>query len=237
MRSSAETSNITKYPRLVKTPYVFTCHRKKLLYIIPYQPVLFLPPASFPTSLTAVTNTNRMAKKDLTKSSKLLLHIVTITELGKYIIGTPYSIGKQWNPHHPKQTASLLTYLINKRLIRFVDVDNQKFIEVTKQGKIEALFHKALIPFSGIWDKKWRVVVFDIPEASRDHRFKIRYLLKKMHFKALQASVYISPYPLNQEAINYLHQTNLHQFIRILLVEKLDDDLDLKKTFNLSSYP
>ncbi len=83
------------------------------------------------------------------------------------------------------------------------------------------------------WDGKWRVLVFDIPEDSRIARDRFRKLLKQHGFVKLQASVFINPFPLSREAIAYLQQLNLMRFIRIMKVEEMDNDADLRKKFNL----
>ena len=43
-----------------------------------------------------------------------------------------------------------------------------------------------------IWDKKWRIVVFDIPEKQRGARDSLRTYLKKLDFYELQKSIFIS---------------------------------------------
>ena len=49
----------------------------------------------------------------------------------------------------------------------------------------------------------------------------------------MQQSVYVSPYPLNRAAVSYLEETKLIGYIRILKVEEIDNDKDLKKHFGL----
>jgi len=49
----------------------------------------------------------------------------------------------------------------------------------------------------------------------------------------LQASVFISPHPLNREALIYLRQSGLMEFIRILRVDEMDNDKRLRKKFGL----
>lgn len=115
-----------------------------------------------------------------------------------------------------------------------VDKDNERFIKLTRSGQLEALLVKArLAEKPKKWDGKWRMVIFDIPEDSHEKRDFLRYLLKKNNFKKLQASVFINPYPLNREAVSYLKETGLIHFIRIIKVEEMDDDTDLKKHFKL----
>ena len=56
---------------------------------------------------------------------------------------------------------------------------------------------------------------------------------KKNGFYKLQASVFVSPHPLNREAIKYLKETGLYSYVRILRVDEADDDRDLRKKFGL----
>ncbi len=110
---------------------------------------------------------------------------------------------------------------------------NNRFIALTEQGQLEALLRKASVQRAAKWDGKWRVVIFDIPEEANYKRSHFRRLLRQNHFMKLQASVYASPYPLNREAILYLRQKGLMDYIRILKVEEMDNDADLKKKFKL----
>ncbi len=45
------------------------------------------------------------------------------------------------------------------------------------------------------WDKKWRVVIYDIPESMRPARNKVRQLLKDLGFRQLQISAWAHPLP------------------------------------------
>jgi phenylacetic acid degradation operon negative regulatory protein len=95
------------------------------------------------------------------------------------------------------------------------------------------LVHKARLPEKGPWDGKWRLFMFDIPEDYKEKRNILRKLLKANGFYKLQASVYINPHPLNREAIRFLKEKKLNQYIRILRVDEIDNDEDIKKRFNL----
>lgn len=53
------------------------------------------------------------------------------------------------------------------------------------------------------WDKKWRLVVFDIEEKHKSQRDKIRSKLKSLGFGMLQESVWISPFPIEGELVEY----------------------------------
>jgi CRISPR-associated endonuclease Cas2 len=114
-----------------------------------------------------------------------------------------------------------------------VSPSGQKFLELTRKGQIELLIAKAWLPNKQTWDGKWRMVMFDIPREANQKRDKLRRLLKSVDFYKLQASVYLTPYPLNREAITYLKNTGLIDYIRIARLDELDDDAALLKHFKL----
>ncbi len=49
------------------------------------------------------------------------------------------------------------------------------------------------------WDKKWRIVVFDIEENKKTIRDAMRRHLRKLGFYPLQKSVFVTPYPCEDE--------------------------------------
>ena len=54
------------------------------------------------------------------------------------------------------------------------------------------------------------------PKERSKKRDQFRWLLKRHGFIKLQASVYISPYPISREAIEYLNKSVLMPYIRII---------------------
>ena len=177
-----------------------------------------------------------MAKKDFTLSSKILMSLLAA---GDMLLVSPKELNRRLrsgqilgNNH---SAAAISYYLARKGLIKFIDKNNERFIKLTQKGQLEALLAKARLPEShATWDGKWRLIIFDIPEDSNQKRDFFRTLLKKNGFIFLQASVYISPYPLNRAAIMYLKETKLIDYIRILKIEEMDNDRELRKKFNLS---
>lgn len=108
------------------------------------------------------------------------------------------------------------------------------FIQLTRRGKLQALLDKiANDQKKGVWDGKWRMIIWDIPESSSKERDKIRYFLKKLGFQKLQLSVFIRPYPIPRPAVDYLRESGLIQFIRFLRIDKVDDPHKLLKHYNL----
>lgn len=176
-----------------------------------------------------------MAKKDFTTTSKILLLLLMT---GEMLMITPRELMRRAKFGKPlgddKNFLRTARYLEQKGWIRFVDKHNERFVKLTKKGELRALLVKAKNPeIPKTWDGRWRMVIFDIPEASNSQRNFFRYLLKKNGFIQLQASVYVSPYPLNREAIKYLQESHLIDYIRIAKIEEMDNDSDLRKKFKI----
>ncbi len=160
----------------------------------------------------------------------------TLKELGGLLplpFETPYKHQKRLRRLGPKHYYDSLYYLRTQGLVEVFKKNNIGYIKLTARGNIETLLSKAKIDKQSKWDKFWRLVIFDIPEQNRNIRSKLRWLLKKNNFYKLQASVFISPYSLNREAIAYLKETRLINYIRILKISEIDDDRDIKKIFKL----
>jgi len=84
------------------------------------------------------------------------------------------------------------------------------------------------------WDKKWRVVIFDVPVSSGIIRDVFRRKLKEFGFYPLQQSIWAYPYPCHEE-IKLLREffgLNKKQ-IQVLEVSKLEDDRFLRKYFKI----
>lgn len=69
-----------------------------------------------------------------------------------------------------------------------------RLVKLTEKGA--AVCHLGCDPeacWNREWDGRWRMVIFDVPEADRKLREKIRRRLFSEHFGCLQQSVWISP--------------------------------------------
>lgn len=112
---------------------------------------------------------------------------------------------------------------------------NRSFFHLTPKGRLAVLKYLHLEKIRRRrWDQRWRILIFDIPEARRKARERLRIRLKTMEFQPLQESVYISPFPVDTELENYLSDSGLRKYTRYLTVSEIDNDYDLKSQFNLS---
>lgn len=104
---------------------------------------------------------------------------------------------------------------------------------LTQKGKLTI---KTRLPFKtyGIWDGKWRMVIFDIPETERKYRWALRDKLTQLGFGKIQKSAYISPYPLLGSINRFSSELGIRQYLRFIEISKIDDEKKLvEKTWDL----
>ncbi len=166
--------------------------------------------------------------------SDIILEILyTAGDLMPRPFETKYSWAYRMRRMDKKQFNRSVRDLSNRGYVKVFKQKDQKFLQLTKEGQLRVLLKKAKEGQEKKWDGKWRLILFDIPEGHRKERDNFRNLLKSNHFHKLQSSVYINPYPLNRAAIDYLNETGLTQYIRILRVDEMDKDAVLRGHFKL----
>mgnify|MGYP001565402777 FL=1 len=116
--------------------------------------------------------------------------------------------------------------------------DGTVTVKITKNGFAHALSYQLdtmKVQEKKQWDKKWRVVVFDVPEKYKRLRDVFRSRLEQLGLYRLQDSVYVSPYPCFDE-VEFLRELYGIAFTtQYLLVEKIEDDRHLRTHFHLAS--
>lgn len=84
------------------------------------------------------------------------------------------------------------------------------------------------------WDKKWRVVIFDIPQDLHTARVRLRRRLKNLGLHMLQKSVFVFPYPLEEELGYICKQLEISDYVDVILAEQIGfKEKELKFFFNL----
>jgi len=107
---------------------------------------------------------------------------------------------------------------------------------LTKRGKKRALaydFDKMKIKKPEQWDKKWRIVLFDIPELNKKERDALRFHIKKLGFLEYQKSVFIYPYDCKKEIGYIVEFHNIKKFVKFIVADLLDNEKYFKKQFGL----
>jgi DNA-binding transcriptional regulator PaaX len=84
------------------------------------------------------------------------------------------------------------------------------------------------------WDRKWRIVIFDIAQLKKFYREAFRGKLKELNFYPLQKSVWIYPFDCRDEIEllrNFFGLTEKE--VRLIITQDIGRDDWLKKIFKL----
>ena len=106
---------------------------------------------------------------------------------------------------------------------------------LTEKGRryVYNFTYQPIIPKPIIWDRKWRVVIFDIAVAKRREREMFRREIKRMGFKQVQKSVWVYPYKCEDEVLFLAKQLRIEKTVEILTVQKMLHVDKWKKLFQL----
>jgi len=135
-----------------------------------------------------------------------------------------------------RKIARALERLKKNRLIILTENEGKFKVELTKKGKRkveEIQFENMEIEEPKVWDKKWRVVIFDIPKQKKRARDALREKLKELKFYQLQKSVWVHPYSCENE-IQFLCQLfDITSYVNIIVADNIYNDIKLRKHFKL----
>jgi len=125
------------------------------------------------------------------------------------------------------------------KMIKYVNKDEWWNIELTEKGKREAKkikLNEIKILKPKKWDKKWHLVIFDVPEKNKIARDALRRKIKEIGLVEIQKSTFIHPYPCKSEIDKIIKFFEVKKFVLQLEIIDLDDLLENKlvKKFKLS---
>lgn len=139
-----------------------------------------------------------------------------------------------------KQLQNTFGLLKQRKLVEIIKEKNGKIIvKLTNKGQQrikEFCFEELRIKKSKHWDKKWRVLVYDIPTKPAIYnkaREALRNKIKEIGFRQLQKSVWVCPYECEDEILFLTESYRITRFVEILTVEKMLHEEQLRKKFKL----
>ncbi len=146
-------------------------------------------------------------------------------------------IPKEWEKVNRQALERAINSLYTSHLVQEKNnKDGTTTLILSENGKQRALrfnIDKMEIKKPSQWDKKWRIVMFDIPEKLRRLRDSLRIHFREIGLIELQKSVFVFPYPCSKEVEFILEFYNARKHVRFILAEKVDNQLHLMKKFNL----
>jgi hypothetical protein len=84
-----------------------------------------------------------------------------------------------------------------------------------------------------VWDKKWRMVIFDFPETLRSVRNGLRYVLEKNDWIQIQKSVWAYPYSYDSLRTILLQDERIQENVQFIICDHVDRDEKMRQHFKL----
>lgn len=179
-----------------------------------------------------------------TNIQKVVLHTIATAGVLSLALLAPNALqvlrmfdGGKTRKHDPRY---LIGTAFEKLCARgFIVIENSpdgKRVHLTKEGKILLARTVASSPDSrkkARWDKRWRMVIYDIREERTGTRIKLRRSLQSFGFYKLQNSVWVYPYDCEALLILLKADFKIGRDVLYVIVEKIEHDVHLKEHFGL----
>ncbi|MDP2655899.1 MAG: hypothetical protein Q8P17_05345 [bacterium] len=180
----------------------------------------------------------RTKRKDLQHvilASVAAAGIIGVGLLAPNVIGTMAKLGIIPNRRQKEYVSSSASKMVKKGLMKF----NGKFYELTGAGKEklriwELKNFKLDIPKK--WDRKWRLVIYDISEKKKGKiRRQIFDLFKNAGLYPLQDSIWVFPYDCEDIIALLKTDFGVGKEILYIIAEEIENDKYLRQFFGLKS--
>ena len=173
-----------------------------------------------------------MGKGDLGK--EVLKGIAVGGVIASMFVAPGMGIAYKWvddlHKNHKRQLKRNLKRLTDRGYLR--ELDGKYFI--TPDGHLKLYEYKIeelVIPKPKKWDRVWRIVSFDIPEDKIKARRALNKKLKDLGFITLQKSVFVYPYPCEEEFKQIGEFFGVSENIVFVKAIKISSEEDLIKRF------
>lgn len=150
---------------------------------------------------------------------------------------------RRFGNYDKKQYKLAVNNLKRGNLIEIVSEKNGHIrVNLTNKGKKrikEFTLDSLSIQKPKKWDKKWRVVIFDIPTHPKKMnvaRAALREKIKELGFHKLQHSVWVHPYPCEDEILLVSEIFEVTKYIEILTVDKLLHESKIRNFFDFNQH-
>lgn len=113
--------------------------------------------------------------------------------------------------------ASLSKALQRLREGGFIELagDEELLLRLTDKGKDRAVWNRVK-DFSGEWDGRWRLVIFDIPEKRRSARDLLRSKLKQWGFVHWQKSVWACKANCTKPLRDFIQHAGIEDWVMVI---------------------
>ncbi len=139
-------------------------------------------------------------------------------------------------PQQRQQIKTAFSKLLSRGYIKIEKNGSRSFVRLTAKGEHFAarMGEGKLVPKKPkYWDKKWRLLIFDIPEKRRRTRTLVRQTLLNLGFFRLQDSVWVYPYDCEELIILLKADFKIGKDLLYIIADKVEHDAALRAHYGL----
>ncbi len=144
-----------------------------------------------------------------------------------------YEVWKRFNIPYLKRS---LHRLEKQKLVEITEENGMQVVKITSQGKkrlVKMALDELSVEKPRIWDGKWRLVSFDLPEKLSSTRKILVEYLKAWGFYPLHESVYLHAYSCFKQ-IEFLREyLGVGEYVRMFTVTEIENDKLFKDFFGV----
>ncbi|HBB49544.1 TPA: hypothetical protein DEQ22_01985 [Candidatus Nomurabacteria bacterium] len=137
----------------------------------------------------------------------------------------------------PKNISYYFLKLRKQKLVEFEEQsDGCTKIVLTESGKnifLRFNYEKLEIKKPRIWDRNFRMIIFDIPEKKKSARDSLREKLKELGCIKLNDSVWVYPYPCQEEIDFVANYWKVGKYVHFVLAKDITNREILERAFRL----
>lgn len=136
------------------------------------------------------------------------------------------------------RARTTLGRLAMQGLIMFEKREGKNYARITPAGREALLLEQRKADIRDgkrrRWDKRWRVIIFDIQERRRKVRDRLRITMRELGFVRLQDSVWVYPYDCEDLIALLKADLKLGSAVLYMVVEHIENDKHLQEQFSLN---
>ncbi|MDO8594855.1 MAG: hypothetical protein Q7R93_05100 [bacterium] len=146
-------------------------------------------------------------------------------------------IHEDWHEITRQTAERAIDSLYESRLVEAKkNADGTYTLILSDNGKKRSLtyrIHRMKITPPDIWNKKWWIALYDIPENEREARNAFRDHLKRLGFRKLQHSAGIYPFECKNEIEFIAEALDIRKYVRLIEADHIDNEWHWKHLFKL----
>ena len=161
------------------------------------------------------------------------LDVLKVLAAGSIIVGTAVLpalpmvlVGavKLWKDVNKTDLGRIIKRLQKQEMLTIEEKEGETSIEITEKGKKRILEYD----FENISrkakrrDGKWRVIIFDIPEAKKKSREAFRSKLTQIGCVRWQDSVFVSAFPCKEEVDFLCHYLEISDYVTLAVLGEIE---------------